>query len=443
MMKSTTLRQHAQEIFYAGLQAVDPVDAIKRNVQLEANILKAGSSEYDINAYRNIYVVGGGKAGASMAKGIEDILGKRITKGLVNVKYEHLVPLQTIRIHEAGHPVPDEAGVQGTRRIIDLLESATEFDLVLCLISGGGSALLPAPAEGLTLQQKQDVTSLLLQCGATINEINTIRKHISAIKGGQLARITSPATLITLILSDVIGDPLDTIASGPGVPDSQTFSDCMNILRKYGLEEHVPPPVLKRFQQGRDGEIPDTPKEGDPVFANTQNFIIASNVLAAQAAAQKARGLHYNTMILSTCVEGETQDVAKVHTAILKEILRSGNPLPSPACIISGGETTVTIQGKGLGGRNQEFVLAAADDIDGLDDVVVLSAGTDGTDGPTDAAGAIADGLTIRRATGKNLEPGVYLRNNDSYHFFEQLNDLVKTGPTHTNVMDLRILLVG
>lgn len=442
-MKSDILRQHAKEIFYAGLQAVDPGDAIKRNIQLEKNILRVGSAHYDIDAYRNIYVVGGGKAGASMTKAVEDILGTQITRGIVNVKYEHLASTQIVHIHEAGHPVPDEAGVQGTQRIIALLNSATEADLVICLISGGGSALLPAPAAGITLQQKQEITKLLLQCGATINEINTIRKHISAIKGGQLARIAYPATLVTFILSDVIGDPLDTIASGPTVADRQTFSDCMNILRKYGIEKHVPQSVLERIQQGIQGEISDTPKDGDPVFANTRNLIIASNALAACAAAQKARELDYNTMILSTCVEGETKEVAKVHAAIIKEILHSGNPIPSPACIISGGETTVTIQGEGLGGRNQEFVLAVARDIDGLNDVVVLSAGTDGTDGPTDAAGALADGLTVRRAAMKNLDPGAYLKNNDSYHFFDQLDDLLKTGPTNTNVMDLRILLVG
>jgi hydroxypyruvate reductase len=354
-----------------------------------------------------------------------------------------LLPTNTITLHEAGHPVPDEAGVAGTDRIVRLLESSTEHDLVICLISGGGSALLPAPAEGITLQQKQEVTKLLLNCGATINEINTIRKHISAIKGGQLARIAYPSTLVTLILSDVIGDPLDVIASGPTVPDSQTFSDCMNVLNMYDIADKIPKPILNRIQKGIHGEILDTPKEGDPVFEHTQNLVIASNALAAYAASQKAKGLNYNTMILSTFVEGETKEVAKVHTAIIKEILHSGTPLPSPACLITGGETTVTIRGKGLGGRNQEFVLAAAYEIDGMENVVVFSAGTDGTDGPTDAAGAIADGLTIHRAREKALDPIEYLNNNDSYHFFEPLDDLIKTGPTNTNVMDLRILLVG
>lgn len=437
------LRQHATEIFYAGLRAVDPIDAIQRHVHCEGTALHVGSQQYDLDAFRHIYVVGGGKAGASMASAVEDLLGERITQGWVNVKYEHLAPTRTVHIHEAGHPVPDEAGVRGTQEIVQLLDAATEQDLVICLISGGGSALLPAPVAGITLQQKQAVTKLLLNCGATINEINTIRKHISAIKGGQLARVASPATLVTLILSDVIGDPLDTIASGPTVPDSQTFTDCLNILNKYEIEAQIPAPVLQRLQQGAQGEVADTPKTGDPIFTKVQNLIIASNVLAARAAAEKAMALHYHTMLLSTFVEGETREVAKVHAAILKEIVHSGQPLPAPACIISGGETTVSIQGNGLGGRNQEFVLAAAREIAGLNNVVILSAGTDGTDGPTDAAGAIADGDTVQRAQEKSLDPLVFLKNNDSYHFFEALGDLIKTGPTNTNVMDLRILLAG
>ncbi|GAK61734.1 glycerate 2-kinase [Candidatus Vecturithrix granuli] len=443
MGRYEVLRQHAIEIFYAGLRAVDPNDAIQRHVSCEGTILHVGSQQYDLDAFRHIYVVGGGKAGASMASAVENLLGERVTQGWVNVKYEHLAPTRTIHIHEAGHPVPDEAGVRGTQEIVHLLETATEQDLVICLISGGGSALLPAPVAGITLQQKQAVTKLLLHCGATINEINTIRKHISAIKGGQLARVAAPATLVTLILSDVIGDPLDTIASGPTVPDSQTFTDCLNILNKYEIEAQIPMPVLQRLQQGAQGEIADTPKAGDPIFRNVQNLIIASNVLAARAAEEKARALHYNPMLLSTFVEGETREVAKVHAAILKEILHSGHPLTAPACIISGGETTVSIQGDGLGGRNQEFVLAAAREIEGLSNVVILSAGTDGTDGPTDAAGAIADGDTVQRAQEKSLDPLAFLKNNDSYHFFEALGDLIKTGPTNTNVMDLRILLAG
>ncbi|MCP4403914.1 MAG: glycerate kinase [bacterium] len=437
------MRQHAEEIFRAGLRAVDPAAAIKKFVRLESGVLHVGSSHYALEAFQNIYVVGGGKAGASMAKALEDILGKRITRGWVNVKYEHLAPADIVTIHEAGHPVPDEAGVLGTRKLIELLETCTEDDLVLCVISGGGSALLPAPAEGISLEEKQEVTKILLRCGATINEINRVRKHISAIKGGQLARIAAPATLVSLILSDVVGDPLETIASGPTVPDRHSFRECLAILEKYAIRNEIPAPVLDRLTRGDAGEIEDTPKPGDPLFEKTRNLIVAGNTPAAQAAADKAKELGYHPMILSTCIEGETKEVAKVHTAILKEILQSGNPLAPPACLISGGETTVTLQGEGLGGRNQEFVLAAAAEIAGLQNVLVLSAGTDGTDGPTDAAGAFADGQTIARAEELQLDSFVYLQHNDSYHFFDALDDLLKTGPTNTNVMDLRILLVG
>jgi len=441
-VKETVLREHAQEIFLAGVKAVDPADAIRHYVRRDGAVLSVGASRYDLDRYRNIYVIGGGKAGALMASAVENILGDRLTQGTINVKYDHLAPTETVTIHEASHPVPDEAGVIGTRRIIELAESATEHDLILCLISGGGSALLPAPAEGITLGEKQDVTKVLLRCGATINEINTIRKHISAVKGGQLARAAFPATLITLILSDVVGDPLDVIASGPTVPDSHTFQDCLALLEKYEIRDDIPASVLERIEKGVRGEIADTPKRGESIFEKTCNLIVASNEFAARAAVQKANDLGYHTMLLSTFVEGETKEVAKVHAAIVKEIRQSGNPIAAPACIISGGETTVTIHGDGLGGRNQEFVLAAVPEIAGFNDVVVLSAGTDGTDGPTDAAGAIADGQTMGRAKELYLEPIVYLKNNDSYHFFDALQDLVKTGPTNTNVMDLRILLV-
>jgi glycerate 2-kinase len=442
-MKTDKLQQHARDIFFAGLQAVDPIQAIKNFVTRIDQTLYVEDSRYDLKAYQQIYLVGAGKAGASMAQAMEEILGDHLSQGIVNVKYGHTAPTQKVVIHEAGHPLPDEAGMIGTQRIIRLLETTTEHDLVLCLISGGGSALLVAPADGITLQEKQAVTQILLRCGATINEINTLRKHISRIKGGQLARIAYPATVITFILSDVIGDPLDIIASGPTVPDSQTFQDCVTILEKYEIMKELPTSVLSRIQQGANGEIPDTPKKGAPIFEKTHNLVIASNNLAASAAAQKARELGYHTMILSSFIQGEAREVAKAYAAILKEILHFGNPLPAPACLIAGGETTVTVQGHGLGGRNQEFALAAACEIDGLEHVVVLSAGTDGTDGPTDAAGAIIDGKTMRRARAQGLNPLVSLKNNDAYHFFDALGDLLKTGPTKTNVMDLYLGLVG
>ena len=442
-MSVERLRQDAHTLFQAGLVAVDPMEAIKRHVSLEGSLLQVGDRQYDLDGFDRVFVVGAGKAGASMSKAIEELLPGRINTGIVVVKHDHLLPTRTIELVEAGHPLPDEDGTVGARRITELVRTATGEDLVICLLSGGGSALLPAPVPGITLAQKQEITELLLASGATINQINTIRKHISTIKGGQLARSVSPATLITLILSDVIGDPLDVIASGPTVPDSDSFGDCWHILDTFRLKEKIAEPILSRFRRGMKGRLPETPKPGDPAFEKTQNLVIASNALALQAAAKKARQLQYNTMILSTFIEGETRDVAKVHAAILKEILKSGSPLPRPACVLSGGETTVTIQGDGLGGRNQEFVLAAAIEIAGMDNVVCFSAGTDGTDGPTDAAGAIADGATVSRARALSLDPQRALRNNDSYHFFDPLGDLLRTGPTNTNVMDLRILLAG
>ncbi len=444
MDKLIKMRKDATAIFYASLDAVNPVEAVKKYLAVEGNFLKVGENKFSLDQYENIYLIGFGKASASMARGVEEVLGARLSRGIINVKYSHFDRLSAkIKVNEAGHPVPDKAGIRGTNEIINLARQASERDLVLCVISGGGSALFPSPQDGISLAEKQATTKLLLSCGADITEINAIRKHISKVKGGQLARIVSPATLITLILSDVIGDPLDSIASGPTAPDESTFEDCLAILEKYQLVSKIPASVEQHLRNGREHQIADTPKAGDAAFEKTFNLIVGSNWQAVVAAKQKAQMLGYNTLVLSTFVEGETKDVGRVHAAIVKEILKSGNPIQKPACVLSGGETTVTIKGAGLGGRNQEFVLAAALDIQGLNNVVVLSAGTDGSDGPTDAAGAIADGKTIERAKGLKMNPLVFLQNNNSYHFFARLNDLLKTGPTNTNVMDLRILLIN
>ncbi len=442
-MSLEKLRGDARAIFDAGLKAVDPIKAVKNHINRDGNTLRVQGIEYDVAAYENIYVIGMGKAAASMAKAVEDILGDKLTAGIVNVKYGHTVPLNKIKINEAAHPVPDDAGLKGSQEIIELLKKTGEKDLVICLISGGGSALLPLPAGNLTLEDKQAVTKSLLECGADIHEINSIRKQISAVKGGRLAALVYPSTLISLILSDVIGDDLDVIASGPTVPDTHTFHDCRTIIDKYKLDERVPKSVIEYIEKGCSGEIEDTPKSDSSVFERTQNAIVGSNILAVSAAKEEAEELGYNSLVLSTFIHGETKEVAKVHTAIAKEIISSGNPLKKPACIISGGETTVTIEGKGLGGRNQEFVLAAALDIEGLNDVVILSGGTDGNDGPTDAAGAIADGTTISRASKLGLNAYKHLCDNNSYNFFKPLGDLLITGPTNTNVMDLRVLLIS
>jgi glycerate 2-kinase len=434
-----SLRSDALRIFSSALKASDPKEAVLRHVRVSDGVLFAGKRRYRLDEFRNIYLTGAGKASARMAVAVERLLGKRITGGLLNVKHGHVAKLRRIRLNECGHPVPDEAGVQGAQEIGNIAAKAGEDDLLICLISGGGSALLPFPAQPVTLAEKQDTTQLLLRSGANIHEINTVRKHISSIKGGQLAALAWPAQVLSLILSDVIGDDLDVIGSGPTAPDSSAFLDALAVLEKFGLTNLVPPPVSERIRAGVAGEIPETPKSLERV----QNLIVGSNQLALDAAAGAARGLGYRPLILSSFIEGETRDVAKVHAAIAKEVLSSGRPVKRPACVISGGETTVTIKGNGLGGRNQEFALAAAMDIAAISGVLMLSGGTDGSDGPTNAAGALCDGTTIARAEKLGLNAADFLARNDSYHFFEPLGDLIKTGPTGTNVMDVRLALFG
>jgi glycerate 2-kinase len=426
--RTPVLRKQALAIFRVALAAADPAKAVTDRLK-----------RLDASRYRNVYVIGAGKAGASMAQAAERVLGRRITAGLVNVKDGHVAKLRRIELNECGHPVPDDRGVAGAERIAAIASSAQKDDLVVCLISGGGSALLPLPAAPITLEEKQSVTRLLLACGADIHEINTVRKHISRIKGGQLARLATPAAVEALLLSDVIGDDLDVIGSGPTAPDASTFADAARILEKYNIFGRVPASVRERIAQGKRGEIPETPKPHDPVFRKVRNSIVGSNRLALDRAARHARESGFHTLVLASEIQGETREIARMHAAIAREVVCTSQPVRPPACLITGGETTVTIKGGGLGGRNQEFVLAAAIDIAGLPNVVVFSAGTDGTDGPTDAAGAIADGDTLRR----NPEAQRFLDANDSYRYFESLGDLVTTGPTNTNVMDVRIILIG
>jgi hydroxypyruvate reductase len=430
------MRNDAVSIFQKGLQAVEPGAAIKKYCRLENNRLFIGDNVYNLSMYKDLFVIGAGKASAPMAAALEDILGERITKGIINVKYKHVAHLDRIKLIEAGHPIPDENGQNGASAILDLAHSAEKNDLVLCLISGGGSALLPLPYKGLTLKDKQETIKELLACGASIHEINAIRK-------GRLALAAHPATLVSLILSDVVGDDLDVISSGLTVADSTTYKDCIKIFDKYNIIKKLPENIINHIKAGISGKVPESPKTGDPVFEKIYNLVIGSNMEAMLAAKLHAEGLGYKTIVLSSMIEGETREVAKVHGAIAKEIIKTGNPLPPPACILSGGETTVTLKGKGLGGRNQEFSLAAAIDIAGMNSIVVLSGGTDGTDGPTDAAGAIADNNTLKRAGNMGMDAHCSLEDNDSYHFFKKLDDLLITGPTNTNVMDLRILLVA
>ena len=379
-----------------------------------------------------------------MALALTEALGDRLAGGWINVKEGHLIdePLPaTLTLHEAGHPIPNEAGQEGALRILDLARQAGEHDLLFCLISGGGSALLPAPVEGITLADLQALTGAMLRCGATINEINAVRKHCSRLKGGQLARVAAPATVISLVLSDVVGNPLDVIASGPTVPDTTTFGDAYAVLDKFGIVDEVPQAIVDHLRAGMAGDVPDTPKPGDPLFDRVQNVIVGSNAIAARAAEAAAREMGWHTLVLSTYVEGEAREIALVGAAIAKSLVSEGWPIPRPACVIAGGETTVTVRGTGKGGRNQEIALAAAIALDGWQGVTLFTLATDGTDGPTDAAGAVVDGQTVSRARELGMSAADYLARNDSYSFFDRLDDLIRTGPTNTNVNDLLFVL--
>ncbi len=428
-------------IYTKAIEAVDPYTAVRASLIREGNTLRVKDGHvFNLSTIKNIYVVGAGKATAPMAKAVEDILGDSITQGVIAVKYGYREKLSRILLREAAHPVPDENGLKASQEIIDLLGKAGEHDLVISCISGGGSALLPYPVEPITLAQKQDLTQKLLKSGASIKELNIVRKHISRTKGGNLALAAYPATVINLMMSDVVGDDMDIIASGPFVPDESTYADALSILQRYKLTHTVAPSILHHLEKGVKGDIPETPKDAH-IFEKVHNSIVASNIIACMAAYSKACELGYNTIILSSRIEGDTAEAAHFHSAIAHEIIKTGNPLKTPACIISGGETTVVVKGSGLGGRNMEFAMQMAPLIENSS-IFAASVGTDGTDGPTDAAGAVADGTTVKKAQKRGLNIDEYINNNDSYHFFEVLGDLIKTGPTNTNVMDIRIIIV-
>ena len=435
------LKKDCLTIFEAGIKAVNPYQTVKHHLKVEGDFLHLPNHSLNLSAFKNIYVIGAGKAIAYVALALEEILGDRLNGGLVIVKHGHGTDLKKVKVMEAGHPIPDENGLRGAQALIDLATAFGKDDLVFCVISGGGSALLPLPVAGISLKEKQDTTKALLSCGAPIHEINSIRKHLSQIKGGGLARVVYPATLVSLIISDVIGNELGVIASGPTVADTSTFLECKKIFERYHLFSSIPRAVRNYILKGTRGKAPETPTPGNVIFKKTINLVIGNNTQCLEAAEKKAKTMGYNTLLLSSFVEGEAREVAKMQAAILKEIINFDRPIPRPACVISGGETTVTIRGSGKGGRNQEFALACGIEIAGLKGAAVLSAGTDGTDGPTEAAGAYVDWKMADRTKKLGLDPCHYLDNNDSFHFFEQLNDLIITGSTKTNVMDMIVLL--
>ena len=439
-----TLRQHALTIFQASLEAAEAGQAVRSVLAVSRDILRVGKLRLLRKEYDRIFLIAVGKAAVPMAQAIEETIGERLEEGLAVTKHGHAAQsLKKCRIIQAGHPIPDEAGFEASQEVERLLRQLNARDLLIVAISGGASALLSAPAAGVTLAAKQKATDLLLRAGADIGELNAVRKHLSRLKGGRLAQLAYPAAIVSLILSDVIGDPLDVIGSGPTAPDDSSFADALAVIGKFNLLNRIPQAIRRLLEDGKRGLVPETPKGNDPLFDRVHNVVIGSNRLALQAAARTARKLGYRTLILASSMRGETRDVADAHAQILHEVTASRQPIARPACLLSGGETTVTVRGAGKGGRNQEFVLAAALPIAGLRNVLVLSAGTDGTDGPTDAAGAIATGRTVERALAKNLDPANYLVSNNSYPFFEALGDLVKTGPTGTNVMDIHLLLAG
>jgi len=438
------LTADAHKILLAAIDAVKPENLIRRRIKRERDTLSINGQKLALSTFRNIFVVGAGKASAAMAAELEKIIGNRITAGAVVTKYDHAVACRQIRIYEGGHPVLDENGLAGSNAVFELVNRAGADDLVISLISGGGSALLEKLPPGISLKQLQKTFQRLLECGAAIEEINAVRKHLSLIKGGQLARAIAPATALTLIISDVIGDPLDAIASGPTAPDPTTFETAWGVIQKYRLEEKLPGPVAAYLVSGVSGKHPETLKSGDPLFSKVRHFILGNNYSALTAARETARKGGYKTLLLSSRIQGEAREVARVLAAVAQEISVSGQPVAVPACVLAGGETTVTLRGNGKGGRNQELALAALIALQNHSgSYVIASCGSDGTDGPTDAAGGIASPQVLAAAREKSLSPQNALENNDAYPFLAQCGGLIKTGPTGTNVMDIMLVMVA
>lgn len=445
-------------IFNAGIDGVNPDLFLHRSLRLNDEILHVQTVDYeatfDLKKYKQIFVVGFGKASAKMAAGLETLLDDRITKGIIVTKYGHSADLMFLEVVEAGHPIPDANGLLGAKKIMDLAHQACENTLFISLISGGGSALIPMPFQysgdnlsfKLSLQEKQQVTQVLLDCGATINEINCIRKHLSGIKGGRLSQAIAPATSLNLILSDVVGDRLDAIASGTTAPDRSSFEDMKHIIQKYAIKKRMPTIALGILNAGLNKQIKETPSVDCNCFSNTHNVLIGTNAIALHAAKKKADSLGFETSILTSELTGEAKEVAKVLLAMAKQKRKAAGNSKQSICILSGGETTVTIKGTGKGGRNQEMALSMmvemAADPDRVANIYFLSAGTDGNDGPTDAAGAFACSNLLHDVEKRKLNLISYLNNNDAYHLFEEISGLFKTGPTNTNVCDVQIFLI-
>lgn len=422
----------------AALDAVEPGQLVRNAMRPAKHALLIGGDVYPRAQFRRLVVVGAGKASGAMAWAAEEIAEQAgwPVVGHVVAPYGHAAPTRLVRLHEASHPLPDQAGIQATRELLALLDTTDERDLVLCLISGGGSALLVAPAPPLDLDDLQRTTDLLLRSGAPIQDVNVLRKHLDLVKGGGLARRAAPAPIVTLVLSDVIGDSLDAIASGPTVPDPSTWQDARRVASRWSIWDQLPARARQRIQSGMDGSEPDTPKSGDPGQMR-RPIVVGNNRVAAEAARAEAQQLGYNAVCMLDPLLGEARQAGTYLAGLVQSIHDSERP----CCLVLGGETTVTVRGSGRGGRNQECALAAAIEIQGLPRVLLACLATDGRDGPTDAAGAVVDGTTCGRARALGLDPARSLAENDAYTVFSALGDLIHTGPTYTNVNDLAFLL--
>lgn len=436
-----TSRIIAEQIFLAGVESVIPSHLIPDVLHLKDNILHIKHLQFPLKSINNIYIIGAGKASAAMAFEVEKILGPYITEGHIIVKYGHSCKLNRIRVTEAAHPVPDSNGFKATEAILKIAVKAGVSDLVICLLSGGGSALLADFPQGSSPGEIANVNNLLINSGACIHEINAVRKHCSLVKGGQLARAVNPATLVSLILSDVAGDPLDVISSGPTTPDPTLFSHALEVLDKFNLMNDMPSGIIKYLKEGADGLIPETPKPTDPVFAKTENLLIGTNRLALEAAKRKALDYNINALIIDDQLQGDTTSVAEylVETALK---FKENEYEVKPVCLLFGGETTVKMTGKGKGGRNQHLALQTALLLKDHPGITVLSAGTDGNDGPTGAAGAVVDSETCLKALDDDIDPVKFVLDFDSYHFFKKTGGHIITGPTMTNVMDIIVVII-
>jgi glycerate 2-kinase len=439
-----------RRILKAAFLAVDPYTAIRKSISIQKNSLRVKNQRFQLSRYKRIRLIGMGKACIPMALAIQDLLGDQITDGLLVVKDQPHVPgsahtsAEGSRLHypiiKSSHPVPDERSQRAGSVLKTFLQDSHPDDLVICLVSGGGSALVVSPVTGVDLNDIQGMTRLLLTCGATIQEINILRKHLDEVKGGGLARWAFPATLLNLVLSDVLGDPLDVIASGPGYPDTSFYQDAWNLLEKYQIVKQMPARIVDVLSQGLQDKREETPKPGDPIFSKVVHTILGNNRLAANAALKQAKLEGYHSMLLTTFLQGEARQAGIFMASIARELAAANSPLPSPACLVVGGETTVTLTGDGVGGRNQELALGAVTHFAGLKSSLLITLATDGEDGPTDAAGAVVTGDTQARALNVGMNPMNFLANNDSYHFFKTLEDLIVTGPSQTNVNDLVLL---